>query len=67
MFNWFLDRYDNEGHEYEIRWQVWKMKWFPYRTYEYLGHDKETLEIKFGPRIWNKPDIFRNKDEDVIS
>lgn len=59
MVNWLLDKYDNEDHEYEVRYFMWKMKWFPYRTYEYLGYDDETLEIYLGEVKWNKPDILR--------
>lgn len=61
MINKIIDRFDNEDHEYEIRWAMFKMKWFPYRTAEFLGYDKKTLELELGPWKWNKPNVLRRK------
>lgn len=50
-----LRQFDNEQRELVLRWRLWKMEWFPYRLYEYLGHDDDTLEIEWGPVEWNPP------------
>lgn len=34
---------------------IWRMEWFPFRVYEYLGHDDETLDIDWGPCEWHPP------------
>ncbi len=38
-----------------VRWRLWKMRWFPYRTAEFLGIDEEG-EMLLGPWEWHLPD-----------
>ena len=63
MLDWFFNRFDDEEHEYELRFGTWRMKWFPYRTIEFLGWDKEKNEIKWGDSRWHKPNIFLRKND----
>jgi hypothetical protein len=37
------------------RFAIWRMRWFPYRTYEYLG---EFPAEEFGPAKWQWPDVL---------
>ena len=59
--NTFLARFDNEENEIILRYRLWKMKWFPYRTAELLGFDEETDDLILGPWKWNRPDKFRKR------
>lgn len=54
-----LSRWDNEDRELVVRWQLWKSRWFPYRTAEWRGYDESTLEMDLGPWVWNRPQAFK--------
>ena len=54
-----LRPFDNEDREWVLRFRLWKSDWFPYRTAEYLGYDKDTLEMHLGPWEWNRPRRLR--------
>jgi hypothetical protein len=56
-----LRLFDDEDHEYVLRWRLWTMRWFPYRTAEWLGWDEENDEMVLGPWRWNAPDVWRNR------
>ena len=56
-----IEKFDNEDHEYEIRFEIWRMKWLPYKTAEFLGYNEETLEMDLGPWKWHKPDVLRKR------
>lgn len=56
-----LRQLDNEDRELVLRWRIWKMKWFPYRTAKLLGFDEETGTLKTGPWRWNRPDRWQKK------
>lgn len=52
-YRWFM-----RGPERDVRWALFKMRWFPYRTYELLGFTDEGDAV-FGPAVWNRPDVLR--------
>ena len=59
MISRILERWDNENNELILRWRIWVMRWFPYRTANFYGFDEETLEPKIGPWKWNRPTRFQ--------
>ena len=50
-----LRQFDREDRELVLRWRLWKMQWFPYRTGEMIFPEDDDQEIEFGPWKWNKP------------
>jgi len=41
-----------------LRWRVWKFKWLPHRTAEFLWVDEDG-EMVLGDWKWNAPEKFR--------
>lgn len=41
--------------ELDQRFYLWRLDWFPFRTYEYLGWDSELNDYRVGPCQWAYP------------
>lgn len=61
MIERLLYLWNNEDNELILRWRIWKMRWFPYRTAEFIGWDDEKDKIKLGPWKWHRPDALRRR------
>lgn len=61
MISRLIEKFDDEEHEYEVRWILWKMKWFPYRTILFEGWDEERKDLIWGETKWHLPNILRRR------
>ena len=60
----FLKPFDNDDRELVLRFRLWKMRWFPYRTAELIDFD-ENDNLILGPWEWYLPDKWKRWRKDA--
>jgi hypothetical protein len=44
-----------------VRFRLWKKRWLPYRTAEFLGVEEDGITMILGPWKWHRPGVWRNR------